>query len=50
MAILDVYLNEYLVGEFKTSGNGAAPFQYNKAGLNLKRSRPISFSMPLSKQ
>ena len=50
MAILDVYLNGYLVGEFKKSGSGAHSFQYNKEWLNLKGSRPISLSMPLSKQ
>ena len=50
MAILDVYLNGYLVGEFKKSGSGAHSFQYNNEWLNLKGARPISLSMPLSKQ
>ena len=50
MAVLDVYLNGYLVGEFKKSGSGAHSFQYNNEWLNLKGARPISLSMPLSKQ
>jgi len=50
MAVLDVYLNGYLVGEFTKEGTGAHTFTYNKEWLSLKGSRPISLSMPLSKQ
>lgn len=50
MAILDVYLNGYLVGEFKKAATGAHSFSYDKDWLNLKGCRPISLSMPLSKK
>ncbi len=49
MAILDVYLNGYLVGEFKKSSNGAHSFSYSNSWLALSGSRPISLSMPLVK-
>ncbi|MBL4828927.1 MAG: type II toxin-antitoxin system HipA family toxin [Aliivibrio sp.] len=49
MAILDVYLNGYLVGEFKKSSNGAHSFCYSTNWLALSGSRPISLSMPLVK-
>ena len=49
MAILDVYLNGYLVGEFKKSSNGAHSFSYSTSWLALNGSRPISLSMPLAK-
>ena len=50
MAILDVYLNGYLVGEFKKAATGAHSFSYDNDWLNLKGCRPISLSMPLSKK
>lgn len=50
MAILDVYLNGYLVGEFKKASTGAHSFNYHKDWLDLQGSRPISLSMPLSKK
>lgn len=49
MATLDVYLNGYLVGEFKKSSNGAHSFSYSTSWLALNGSRPISLSMPLAK-
>lgn len=49
MATLDVYLNGYLVGEFKKSSNGAHSFSYSNNWLTLSGSRPISLSMPLAK-
>lgn len=49
MATLDVYLNGYLVGEFKKSSNGAHSFCYSTSWLALSGSRPISLSMPLVK-
>ena len=48
MATLDVYLNGYLVGEFKKSSNGAHSFRYSTSWLALNGSRPISLSMPLA--
>jgi hypothetical protein len=50
MAILDIYLNGYLVGEFKKAATGAHSFSYDNDWLNLKGCRPISLSMPLSKK
>lgn len=49
MATLDVYLNGYLVGEFKKSSNGGHSFRYSTNWLALNGSRPISLSMPLAK-
>ncbi|WP_354623049.1 type II toxin-antitoxin system HipA family toxin [Psychromonas sp. MME2] len=49
MAVLDVYLNGYLVGEFKKSSNGAHSFRYSAGWLALSGSRPVSLSMPLAK-
>ncbi|MGB5445509.1 MAG: type II toxin-antitoxin system HipA family toxin [Psychromonas sp.] len=50
MAILDVYLNGYLVGKFTKDGSGAHHFAYSKEWLDISGARPISLSMPLSKQ
>ncbi len=41
MATLDVYLNGYLVGEFKKASNGAHSFRYSTSWLALSGSRPI---------
>ena len=49
MATLDVYLNGYLVGEFKKSSSGAHSFRYSTSWLALNGSRPISLSMPLAR-
>ncbi len=49
MATLDVYLNGYLVGEFKKSNNGGHTFSYSKRWLALKGSRLMSLSIPLVK-
>jgi len=50
MAVLDVYLNGYLVGHFTKENNGAHAFAYSEKWLAIKGARPISLSMPLSKQ
>ena len=50
MAVLDVYLNGYLVGYFTKQSNGAHAFAYSEKWLAIKGARPISLSMPLSKQ
>ncbi|MFT6985492.1 MAG: serine/threonine-protein kinase HipA [Psychromonas sp.] len=50
MALLNVYLNGYLVGEFTKESSGAHTFVYKNEWLALKGARPISLSMPLSKQ
>jgi serine/threonine-protein kinase HipA len=47
MAILDVYMNGYLVGEFTKSANGSHLFKYALQWLQTPDSRPISLSMPL---
>ncbi|MEZ9823304.1 type II toxin-antitoxin system HipA family toxin [Shewanella sp. 10N.286.45.A1] len=50
MAVLDVYMNGYLVGEFTKSTTGSHLFKYAKQWLNTSNSRPISLSMPLQKK
>jgi serine/threonine-protein kinase HipA len=50
MAILDVYMNGYLVGEFTKSMTGSHLFSYAPQWLETLGSRPISLSMPLRKQ
>ena len=50
MAVLDVYLNGYLVGHFTKQSNGAQAFACSEKWLAIKGARPISLSMPLSKQ
>ncbi len=50
MAILDVYMNGYLVGELTKSTTGSHLFKYEQQWLDTSSSRPISLSMPLRKQ
>ncbi|MBL4816294.1 MAG: type II toxin-antitoxin system HipA family toxin [Shewanella sp.] len=50
MAVLDVYMNGYLVGEFTKSTTGSHLFKYAEQWLDTASSRPISLSMPLRKQ
>ena len=50
MTTLDVYMNGYLVGHFIKHDDGAHTFSYSENWLKLKAARPISLSMPLSKQ
>lgn len=50
MAVLDVYMNGYLVGEFTKSTTGSHLFKYAAQWLDTPSSRPISLSMPLRKQ
>jgi serine/threonine-protein kinase HipA len=50
MAVLDVYMNGYLVGEFTKSSTGSHQFAYAPQWLAIPGSRPISLSMPLRKQ
>ncbi|MCE9680466.1 type II toxin-antitoxin system HipA family toxin [Shewanella sp. AS1] len=50
MAVLDVYMNGYLIGEFTKTATGAHHFKYHEEWLNLAGSRPISLSMPLRRQ
>jgi len=50
MAILDIYMNGYFVGEFTKSTTGSHHFKYAQQWLDTKGSRPISLSMPLQKQ
>ncbi len=50
MAVLDVYMNGYLVGEFTKSTTGSHLFKYAEQWLNTSNSRPISLSMPLQKK
>jgi serine/threonine-protein kinase HipA len=50
MAQLDVYMNGYLVGEFRKSSTGSHQFVYAPQWLAIPGSRPISLSMPLRKQ
>lgn len=47
MPVLDVYMNDFLVGHFSKDGTGAHFFQYEETWLNTPSSRPISLSMPL---
>lgn len=49
MAILDVYMNGYLVGAFTKSATGSHLFKYEQQWLDISGSRPISLSMPLRK-
>ncbi|QQX80011.1 type II toxin-antitoxin system HipA family toxin [Shewanella sp. KX20019] len=50
MAVLDVYMNGYLVGGFTKSTTGFHLFQYAAQWLSTPNSRPISLSMPLRKK
>ncbi|MXR70983.1 type II toxin-antitoxin system HipA family toxin [Shewanella sp. JBTF-M18] len=50
MAVLDVYMNGYRVGEFTKTSTGAHHFKYDEGWLKLAGSRPISLSMPLRHQ
>jgi serine/threonine-protein kinase HipA len=50
MAILDVYMNGYLIGEFTKSANGSHMFKYGLKWLETPGSRPISLSMPLQRK
>ncbi|MGI2101705.1 type II toxin-antitoxin system HipA family toxin [Shewanella oncorhynchi] len=50
MAVLDVYMNGYLVGELTKSSTGSHQFAYAQQWLAIPGSRPISLSMPLRKQ
>ncbi|MBV7317257.1 type II toxin-antitoxin system HipA family toxin [Shewanella sp. NIFS-20-20] len=50
MAVLDIYMNGYLVGEFTKSTTGSHLFEYAPQWLEIQGSRPISLSMPLRKQ
>jgi len=50
MAVLDIYMNGYLVGEFTKSATGSHQFKYAKQWLDIPGSRPISLSMPLRKK
>jgi serine/threonine-protein kinase HipA len=50
MAILDVYMNGYLIGEFTKSANGSHLFKYELQWLETPDSRPISLSMPLRRK
>ncbi|WP_028773481.1 type II toxin-antitoxin system HipA family toxin [Shewanella waksmanii] len=50
MAVLDVYMNGYFVGELTKSATGSHLFKYAARWLNTSNSRPISLSMPLQKQ
>ena len=50
MAVLDVYMNSYLVGDFTKSSTGSHQFSYSPQWLAIPGSRPISLSMPLRKQ
>ena len=47
MAVLNVYMNSYLVGALTKTGSGAHHFSYDTNWLKLPGSRPISLSMPL---
>lgn len=47
MAILDVYMNGYLVGDFTKSTTGSHLFKYAQQWLETSGNRPISLSMPL---
>lgn len=47
MSVLDVYMNDFLVGRFSKDGTGAHCFQYEATWLEYPSSRPISLSMPL---
>lgn len=50
MAVLDVYMNGYLVGELTKSSTGSHQFAYAQQWLAIPGSRPISLSMPLRNQ
>ncbi|MBW8186568.1 type II toxin-antitoxin system HipA family toxin [Shewanella nanhaiensis] len=50
MAVLDIYMNGYLVGELTKSTTGSHLFEYAPQWLDTQGSRPISLSMPLRKQ
>jgi serine/threonine-protein kinase HipA len=50
MAILDVYMNGYLIGAFTKSANGSHLFKYEPQWLETPDSRPISLSMPLQRK
>ncbi|MEO3736824.1 HipA N-terminal domain-containing protein [Shewanella baltica] len=50
MAVLDVYMNGYLVGELTKSSTGSHQFAYAQQWLAIPGSRPISLSMLLRKQ
>lgn len=50
MAVLDIYMNGYLVGELTKSATGSHLFKYAQQWLDTLGSRPISHSMPLRKQ
>ncbi len=50
MAVLDIYMNGYLVGELSKSTTGSHLFQYAPQWLETQGGRPISLSMPLRKQ
>ena len=42
MAVLDVYMNSYLVGAFTKSTTGSQLFKYAEQWLAIHSSRPIS--------
>ena len=50
MAVLDVYMNGYLVGQLTKSTTGSHLFKYTRQWLDTSGSRPISLSMPLRSQ
>ncbi|QSX37556.1 type II toxin-antitoxin system HipA family toxin [Shewanella sedimentimangrovi] len=50
MAVLDVYMNGYLIGEFTKTSTGAHYFSYHEDWLAVAGARPISLSMPLRRQ
>ncbi|MCL1123565.1 type II toxin-antitoxin system HipA family toxin [Shewanella surugensis] len=50
MAILDVYMNGYFIGELTKSTTGSHRFKYAQQWLDIAGSRPISLSMPLRTQ
>lgn len=50
MAVLDVYMNGYLVGELTKSTSGSHLFKYTRQWVDTLGGRPISLSMPLRSQ
>lgn len=44
MAVLDVYMNGYLLGELTKSSTGSHQFAYAQQWLAIPGSRPISLS------